>query len=326
MNIRKITSLLAAVAIGANTAVFASAEKKESYIVRSVLISNDLNYQTWSVSELSEGSNTITITTPKDNKGNYHTFKGISMLAIDIEDCYFDIGEVKVESIKVNGEPIAFDPDAIVYGADDNADNDNFRIEIFNYLGETKDEPPFDTSSVTVNKNVEITFSFSTEGYSGGTRKLSGNVVENKKGSKKQALSGFSVKAAKYTDRVMPVFNSNISVDYTDDTFSAEVERGYYDVSVSKPGYAERIIRKVPAGKRAPEELKDVELRMFGDINGDGTINVTDISIAAGYVKQVKVFSDEYQSKVADCSHDGRVNVADISAIAGAVKGKKKIK
>ena len=326
MNIKKITALLSAMAICANTAVCVSAEENRVYNVRSVISSKEFDYQSWNWDYISEGTNTVTLISPKDSKGEYSGLKGIGMLAIDLEDCYFDIGTVRVDSIKVDGRPLDFDPSAIVYGANDGEDNDNFRIELFNSFGETKDRPPFDASSVNVNEKVEVTFTFSTEGYSGGTREFSGSVVEKKKSNSPQPITGFNVKIGRYTENRSPVFDSSIKCDITGNKFTADLERGHYDVSISKEGYVERVIRNVPAGKRVPSELSNVDLRVFGDINGDGAINVTDISSAAAYVKRAKSFSEEYQSEVADCSHDGKVNVADISAIAAAVKGIRKIK
>ena len=51
-----------------------------------------------------------------------------------------------------------------------------------------------------------------------------------------------------------------------------------------------------------------------GDIDGSGTITVTDISMVAAQVKGI------------DVNGDGQINVSDISMIAAHVKGVKKLK
>lgn len=63
---------------------------------------------------------------------------------------------------------------------------------------------------------------------------------------------------------------------------------------------------------------------IFGDINRDGAINVTDVSLAAAHVKTVKPLSAEKQLR-ADVNGDGSVNVTDISLISAQVKGKRRL-
>ncbi|WP_024857327.1 dockerin type I repeat-containing protein [Ruminococcus albus] len=326
MKKKSIASFLTALAVGANTAVWVSAEKKTEYNVRTALVSSDLSLQSWDETSVSEGQNTITFTTPKDGKGDYTTIKGISLFVIDLEDSYFDIGAVKVDSIVVDGKPLDFKADSIIYGADDGTDNNDFRIELFNSFGETKNDPPFDASSVTVNEKIEVTFTFSTDGYSGGTRRIGGNIIEKKKSSKPQPINGCSVSLNRNKDDGRSSHDDEISCTVSGSEFYADVERGFYDVTISKSGYVTRTVRNVPAGKDMPEELKDIDLRVYGDVNGDGKINVTDLSLVAAYVKKLRMFSDDYQFNVADVSHDDKVNISDITKIAAAVKGLKKIK
>ncbi|WP_295154427.1 dockerin type I repeat-containing protein [uncultured Ruminococcus sp.] len=59
-----------------------------------------------------------------------------------------------------------------------------------------------------------------------------------------------------------------------------------------------------------------------GDISGDGTVNVSDISMLAAHVKGIKKLSD---AAAADLNGDGNVNVTDISMLAAHVKGIKKL-
>ncbi|GEM_PF-1724945 len=57
-----------------------------------------------------------------------------------------------------------------------------------------------------------------------------------------------------------------------------------------------------------------------GDLNGDGRINVTDLSKLAAHIKGVKPLGDLSN---ADINCDGKINVTDISALASYVKGGK---
>ena len=58
-----------------------------------------------------------------------------------------------------------------------------------------------------------------------------------------------------------------------------------------------------------------------GDVNGDGNVNVTDISLIAAQVKGQKALSDEMHAR-ADINGDGLVNVADINMLSVFVKGR----
>ena len=62
-----------------------------------------------------------------------------------------------------------------------------------------------------------------------------------------------------------------------------------------------------------------------GDINSDGVINVTDVSLVSAYVKSFKSL-DAVQQQLADVNGDGLINVSDISMIAAHVKGVRVIK
>ncbi|SFC74374.1 dockerin type I repeat-containing protein [Ruminococcus albus] len=63
--------------------------------------------------------------------------------------------------------------------------------------------------------------------------------------------------------------------------------------------------------------------RVKGDVNGDGFINITDITITAANIKGKKLLSEE-NFKYADMNGDGKVNITDLTKIAAIVKGKAK--
>lgn len=64
--------------------------------------------------------------------------------------------------------------------------------------------------------------------------------------------------------------------------------------------------------------------RTKGDVSGDGSVNITDVSKAAAHVKSVKNLAGE-DLAAADVSGDGKVNVTDVALIAAHVKGKKSL-
>lgn len=57
-----------------------------------------------------------------------------------------------------------------------------------------------------------------------------------------------------------------------------------------------------------------------GDVNSDGKIDVTDISVTAAHIKGLKPLSSS-QQKLADVDGSGRIDVTDISIIAAHIKG-----
>ena len=65
-------------------------------------------------------------------------------------------------------------------------------------------------------------------------------------------------------------------------------------------------------------EEADVNVR--GDIDGDGIVNVTDLSKLAAHIKGSKPLEDSLFS-AADIDRDGHVNISDISVLAAYIKG-----
>lgn len=72
------------------------------------------------------------------------------------------------------------------------------------------------------------------------------------------------------------------------------------------------------------QDTTDAETTGVGDVNGDGKINVTDISKVAAHVKNVKALTTDEQDR-ADVNGDGKINVTDVSLLAAHVKNVKKL-
>lgn len=76
---------------------------------------------------------------------------------------------------------------------------------------------------------------------------------------------------------------------------------------------------------RAKDQSKVLGKAVKGDINKDGKVNVSDITMVAAHIKNKKPLTKE-QQKNADINKDGKINVADLSALAAQVKGIKPLK
>lgn len=76
---------------------------------------------------------------------------------------------------------------------------------------------------------------------------------------------------------------------------------------------------------RAKDQSKVLGKTTKGDVNGDGKVNVSDITMVAAHIKNEKPLTKEQQEN-ADINKDGKINVADLSAIAAQVKGIKPLK
>ena len=97
--------------------------------------------------------------------------------------------------------------------------------------------------------------------------------------------------------------------------------------------------QKAIVGEEALKKLTDAEAAVAalagtdvdkpaglkGDVNGNGKVDVTDISKAAAHVKSIKPLSEE-ELKRADVNGDNKVDVTDLSAIAAHVKSVKALK
>lgn len=66
----------------------------------------------------------------------------------------------KLKSIKQDGKALKFDASKIIYG-DIEDNNTNYRIEIYNQYGDTKDSEPIDPLAVQWSKSLEVTFDIS---------------------------------------------------------------------------------------------------------------------------------------------------------------------
>ena len=108
--------------------------------------------------------------------------------------------------------------------------------------------------------------------------------------------------------------NTNTAVSAAEDEMlpSEDTEVSCTAPEKRHPIKTEETVREVSA---APEMI-------VGDVNGDGVVNIADVSAVSAQIRGVKALED---LSAADFNGDGVVNVTDLSMISGSVKGVKSI-
>ena len=104
-----------------------------------------------------------------------------------------------------------------------------------------------------------------------------------------------------------------------DGTFSADgLTSGEYTLTAAKENCAPRTYN-ITVGEK-PIEL-DVELHLYGDVNADGKVTVSDVAKVNSHVKKKAELTD-YDFAVADVNKDGKLSVSDSAKINAHMKGK----
>ena len=97
-----------------------------------------------------------------------------------------------------------------------------------------------------------------------------------------------------------------------------DVAAGTYTLEISKRSHVTRTYT-VTVG--TSDVKQDVEIRLKGDINGDGRVNTSDVNRANLQAKG-KTTLNAYEFACADVTGDGRVNTSDVNRINRHAKGK----
>ncbi|MCM1102062.1 MAG: leucine-rich repeat protein [Clostridium sp.] len=105
---------------------------------------------------------------------------------------------------------------------------------------------------------------------------------------------------------------SNGNTDYG----LGNVASGTYTLRMSKPGYVDRDYT-VTVGTQ-PIEL-DGEIRLLGDVNGDGKINAMDKRILFNHIAAPALTG--YEFKVGDVNNDGKINAVDKRMVYNHIMG-----
>lgn len=130
-------------------------------------------------------------------------------------------------------------------------------------------------------------------------------------GSTASADNGFAV-VLKLLGGSEEAANTVVDGDYA----LSGVAAGSYVLQAEKYGH---VSRRYDVTLDADTEL-DVELRILGDLNGDGEINVADTGRAYAHVRTTVPLTDEYLLTCADMIDDGEINIADVGKLYALVR------
>lgn len=108
----------------------------------------------------------------------------------------------------------------------------------------------------------------------------------------------------------------------SDQTFSFEaIPDGTYKLAVYKPGGYVITIKTIEVA--AADVIEDVELWLLGDVNGDGSVDSTDLNmlfnVVLGYIDSAAL--SEEQSNVADVNFDKTIDSTDLNVLFNFVLG-----
>jgi hypothetical protein len=114
-----------------------------------------------------------------------------------------------------------------------------------------------------------------------------------------------------------PAYTQTASVG----TYSFDaVASGDYTLTVTKENHISRTYTlTVVSG----ENVLNVKICLRGDANGDGRINIGDVSKVYSHVKNTMLLIDDYALQCADVTENGALNIGDAGQIYGHVKGTK---
>lgn len=96
------------------------------------------------------------------------------------------------------------------------------------------------------------------------------------------------------------------------------IPNGSYLLNVEKDGH---VTRTYPVTVSGSDIQLDVKICLIGDVNGNGTINMADVSSAYAHIRQNKLITDSYKLACADFNNNETLNLADVSSIYAVAKG-----
>lgn len=140
-----------------------------------------------------------------------------------------------------------------------------------------------------------------------------------------------TAKKLTYNGKVQKLINAG-STSLGKLTYSLDGENFSEDIPAVKASGKYTVWYKVEEGNNwKASEVGSVEVTVdnpygedytLGDVNGDGKINISDITKISAHIKGKRLLTD-IQFKRADVNLDGVVNITDITKISAHIKGKK---
>lgn len=90
------------------------------------------------------------------------------------------------------------------------------------------------------------------------------------------------------------------------------ITSGTYTMKVSKKNH---VTREYSVTVSTGTKTQNAEIRLLGDVNGDGRVNTMDCTRLFKHVNKTQLLTDAYAQKCADTNGDGRVNTMDCTAL-----------
>ncbi len=102
------------------------------------------------------------------------------------------------------------------------------------------------------------------------------------------------------------------------------VADGEYAFTFSATNCAPRAYDVTVSGGAVSGLDEGVELHLYGDVSGDGKVNIVDVARANAHAKNTKTL-ENYDFSVCDVSGDGNVNIVDVARMNAHVKNTKSL-
>ena len=106
-------------------------------------------------------------------------------------------------------------------------------------------------------------------------------------------------------------YNTTVKGNSASYTISG-VTPGTYTMKVSKKNH---VTREYTVTVSSGTKTQNAEIRLLGDVNGDGRVNTMDCTRLFKHVNKTQLLTDAYAQKCADTNGDGRVNTMDCTAL-----------
>ena len=106
-------------------------------------------------------------------------------------------------------------------------------------------------------------------------------------------------------------------VSSSDGTYQLKVKPGSYQITFSKENHA---VRSYDITVGTEPVVRDGEILLLGDVNGDGEVNITDTARLSAHVNGTRLLTDAYAMACADVLADGQLDIGDTARLYAHVR------